>query len=237
MKKIRISRIPHPSYDIDGDGWVSQEDYRLAKRFDFDGNGVIDPDERMIAKHVIANEFFDQNKHQLREFGGEIAQSSVHENVAHLENSQLFEKNLRRLKAVEESLRSRGSTQMARCMAGDRPELTKFNFYNNKYDTTAWNDFEAVPRQRFLVSSNPRLAQAQAQARGHGDAPPHASLYSGDLRGSDLIHHNGSRKQLLRARKEATQMVEIERFEAAFCGRPQYRTKKLALISDFQYEN
>ncbi len=49
-KKIRVSGAPHPSYDLDADGYVSQEDYRLAKRFDFDGNGVLDPGERQVRR-------------------------------------------------------------------------------------------------------------------------------------------------------------------------------------------
>lgn len=46
MQKIKLTSAPHPSYDLDKDGYVSHEDYRLAKRFDFDGNGVLDPEER-----------------------------------------------------------------------------------------------------------------------------------------------------------------------------------------------
>ena len=34
--------MPHPSFDIDGDGIVSIQDYNLAKKFDADGNGIID---------------------------------------------------------------------------------------------------------------------------------------------------------------------------------------------------
>lgn len=41
MKRIRATSIPHPSYDLDNDGYVSMQDYRLAKRFDLDGNGVL----------------------------------------------------------------------------------------------------------------------------------------------------------------------------------------------------
>ncbi len=33
MKRIKLSAAPHPSYDSDMDGYVSQQDYRLAKRF------------------------------------------------------------------------------------------------------------------------------------------------------------------------------------------------------------
>ena len=36
------------------DGYVSQQDYRLAKRFDFDGNGVLDADERQVGRRVLA---------------------------------------------------------------------------------------------------------------------------------------------------------------------------------------
>lgn len=38
----------------DMDGYVSQKDYRLAKRFDFDGNGVLDAEERQVGKRVLA---------------------------------------------------------------------------------------------------------------------------------------------------------------------------------------
>ena len=70
--------MPHISYDIDGDGYVSQvraytrvfeysslrlsmhthllettqEDYFLAKRFDLDGNGLLDPDEQEVSYNM-----------------------------------------------------------------------------------------------------------------------------------------------------------------------------------------
>lgn len=43
MQRVRAAAIPHASYDLDGDGYVSQEDYRLAKRFDFDGIHICIP--------------------------------------------------------------------------------------------------------------------------------------------------------------------------------------------------
>lgn len=66
---IRKSGVPHPSYDLDGDGYVSQEDYRLAKRFDFDGNGVLDPEERKIGQKVLAEEFFRRHADGLEKLG------------------------------------------------------------------------------------------------------------------------------------------------------------------------
>lgn len=45
---------PHPSFDIDGDGVVSNEDLLIAREFDQDGNGVLDPEERRILRRSLA---------------------------------------------------------------------------------------------------------------------------------------------------------------------------------------
>ena len=39
MRKLKNVRQPHLSYDLDNDGYVSQDDYKIAKRFD--SNGII----------------------------------------------------------------------------------------------------------------------------------------------------------------------------------------------------
>lgn len=72
MKRIRYASMPHPSYDLDNDGYVSRDDYRLAKRFDFDGNGLLDPEEREIGKRVLTDEFFKRHAHDLHNFGAEF---------------------------------------------------------------------------------------------------------------------------------------------------------------------
>jgi hypothetical protein len=42
MKENRKkSMIPDKSYDLDGDGFVSQKDYFLAKQFDKDNDGKL----------------------------------------------------------------------------------------------------------------------------------------------------------------------------------------------------
>lgn len=38
----------------------------MAKRFDIDGNGVLDPQEREIAKRVLAEEFFKRNVNSIQ---------------------------------------------------------------------------------------------------------------------------------------------------------------------------
>lgn len=144
-KKKRLFSIPHPSYDIDGDGDISQEDYRLAKRFDFDGNGIIDPYERKIAKHVIADEFFKKHNEHMHVFGEEIAKCSHKENTAKLARAPNFERTLVLLKGVEDSLRGRSSKEMMGCMASVHADAVQKNFYTDKFDTTAYTNFEAVP--------------------------------------------------------------------------------------------
>ena len=45
--------MPHISYDLDGDGQVSQKDYFLAKQFDKDADGVLNADEFAAAKKAL----------------------------------------------------------------------------------------------------------------------------------------------------------------------------------------
>lgn len=129
----------------DGDGWVSHEDLRLAKRFDFDGNGVIDPEERAIAKHVIAHEFFTANRNNLNLFGEQVAKCSVDENVQRLAGSVNFEHTLGRLKEAQEALHNSSSLHLRQCMELPNKALTRQNYYTDKMDTSAWNSFEGVP--------------------------------------------------------------------------------------------
>jgi hypothetical protein len=56
--KIRAMNLPDISYDIDGDGFVGNEDMQLAKKFDLDGNGILDEEEQRLGRHVIAQTFF-----------------------------------------------------------------------------------------------------------------------------------------------------------------------------------
>ncbi len=87
LKRIKVTCTPHPSYDLDNDGYVSQEDYRLAKRFDFDGNGLLDPDERNVGKHILSEEFFKRHEKDIANFGPSFANNTKKQNVEKLVNS------------------------------------------------------------------------------------------------------------------------------------------------------
>ena len=146
MKRIKSTSQPHPSFDIDGDGWVSQEDYRLAKRFDFDGNGVLDPQEREIAKRVIADEFFKEHSHHLHLFGDKLTEKSHKQNVDSLANAYSFERTFNKLKQTEARLIAGAANVIKECISLPDDTLTKHNYFSDKFDTSAWNDFDAIPR-------------------------------------------------------------------------------------------
>ena len=64
MKKKTFSQLrekrkkqmqPDISYDIDGDGGVSQLDYFIAKRFDSNNDGILDSQERIACLAALKN--------------------------------------------------------------------------------------------------------------------------------------------------------------------------------------
>ena len=136
MKKIKYGSDPHPSYDVDGDGWVSQEDYGIAKRFDLNGNGVLDPSEREIAKRILADEFFKRHADDLHLYGDKFPHQSHQKNVDWLAKAYSFERTYGRLKATERTLTASTSKKIADGLTLVDNSLTKFNFYANKFDTT-----------------------------------------------------------------------------------------------------
>lgn len=48
--------LPHHSFDVDGDGCISQEDYRLSKKFDENKDGMLQHDEQIeLRKAMVAS--------------------------------------------------------------------------------------------------------------------------------------------------------------------------------------
>lgn len=141
----RRTNMPHISYDIDGDGIVSQDDYFLAKRFDLDGNGVLDQDEREVGRFIMAQDFFRMHRDDIHLYGDEWKQPEA-DNIERLATSTMFQKQLNKLKETEKHFRDVGSQGATPCLQMANKDVTKHNFYSNKFDTTAWNDHGANPR-------------------------------------------------------------------------------------------
>ena len=53
LKQRKWSAVPDPSFDLDGDGHVSQKDLFLAKHFDQDKDGKLNEAERRKAKEAM----------------------------------------------------------------------------------------------------------------------------------------------------------------------------------------
>lgn len=53
LQDHRAEFIPHPSYDIDGDGIVGGRDLVIAKRFDKDKDGILNENERQSALDAV----------------------------------------------------------------------------------------------------------------------------------------------------------------------------------------
>ena len=56
MEAYEQSRLPDPSYDVDGDGVVSTKDLYLASKFDVNGDGVLQDDEVWELRHQMVND-------------------------------------------------------------------------------------------------------------------------------------------------------------------------------------
>jgi len=165
-RSYKTMNLPHPSFDIDGDGYVSQMDFNLAKRFDANGNGLLDAEEQAIGRRIIAEEFFEGHANDLAAYGSDFATRDWRANAALLAKSNSFERTLRGLRAREKKLTNSGSAFMRASMAS-APELTVHNFYTDKADADAYTDYGARgPRalQRAVHGSRKDLLQRRRQA-------------------------------------------------------------------------
>ena len=104
LERIRKSGLPDSSYDIDGDGFVSQEDYKFSKTYDMDRNGVLESEETQIGLEMSA--------------------------------------------ALRNLMLAKKKKEILECLALPPAglALTQHNYYTNKFDPSAWNDFDAIPR-------------------------------------------------------------------------------------------
>ena len=60
MENRRLEKIPDISYDLDKDGYVGGRDYVLAKRFDLDGDGKLNAEEKKNAYEQLKNGYEDK---------------------------------------------------------------------------------------------------------------------------------------------------------------------------------
>lgn len=113
--------MPHPSYDIDGDGVVSVADYKMAKKFDQDSNGIIDREEMDAGKRIIAKELWDN--HRAQHYLGKEAPTNADRAMAveHLVGISgehgAFMREFERTKNAHWIENQRGSSQVLSCIS------------------------------------------------------------------------------------------------------------------------
>ena len=142
MRKIREVNLPHQSYDIDGDGIVSQEDLFCAKRFDVNNDGVLDENEINVGRLVIAEDFFRNHKDKaVHYFGPEYAALSVEGSVKAICKNYSLDGIVRKLQSVEQDIGLTSSQQMRSLLhyqtTSDlaRPDPTSFSSSVSARDT------------------------------------------------------------------------------------------------------
>lgn len=69
-----LSRLPDPTYDVDGDGVVSTEDLYMASKFDCNGDGILDQDELISLRRKMVNDVLQDYTEQPFAASGPSAQ-------------------------------------------------------------------------------------------------------------------------------------------------------------------
>jgi len=205
-RKLKQVNQAHSSYDVDGDGYVSQEDYFLAKRFDLDGNGVLDPQEQEVGRFMIAQQFFKDHKDDIHLYGKQW-QKTERTNVKNLASAHTFQKLLGELKQIEKHNNNIGSHGAYGALTLEKKDLLKHNYYTDKFDTTAWNDHGADPRQ----------------------FDPHATAQS--------ANEHGSRHKMNHLRKVNQRDTCQQRLHEADEKRQEYTNRRFSLITNWNVEN
>jgi hypothetical protein len=78
-------------------------------------------------------------------FGDEYLSKTMVQNIADLANApgSQFKKKIQELKNIERDLQTKGSKNMKDALTVWNPEIIKHNWFTDKFDATAWNDFGA----------------------------------------------------------------------------------------------
>lgn len=146
-QRIKASVIPHPSFDLDNDGFVSQHDYRRAKRFDLSGDGILDQEEAEICKRIMTEEFFKEHADELDMISPDLSSPEKQADLQETIKGYKFDRAFEAIKGMETTLKSCTSKPLRECLKLPKGNpLTPHNYFVDKFDSTAWNDFDAIPR-------------------------------------------------------------------------------------------
>ena len=60
LERRKKEFIPDPSFDVDGDGFVSNMDYFIAARFDKDKDGKLNAEEKAACLKALKDENYEE---------------------------------------------------------------------------------------------------------------------------------------------------------------------------------
>lgn len=127
LRMRRRCNEAHMSFDIDGDGDVSQDDYALAKKYDDNGNGILEAHEQVVAREGIAKEFFRRHDRDVHLYGQRWRVKDPAANARALaDNPEGFSAVLRALKRRERRLQMAGSAHVERVLTDDSAKVQIF---------------------------------------------------------------------------------------------------------------
>ena len=106
----------HSSYDLDGDGIVSINDYKIARDMDTDNSGIIDQEEHDIGREQLARKFYEEaNEYTQRNKLNHLQIKEKAHNLATLPEKQ-FGRRYQRLKRKLWIKESRGGINAINCL-------------------------------------------------------------------------------------------------------------------------
>ena len=125
-KKLRGVNVPHWSFDLDGDGEVSHDDYKISKALDALGTGQLSPVQRTRGRKTLASQFFRNHQRDAHLYGSQWTarpgSAAAEENAERLATNPSFNYSLCKLNMKEKRLINHGSYDMTVCMSDAVPE-------------------------------------------------------------------------------------------------------------------
>lgn len=125
------------------------------------------------------------------------------------------------------------SKPILECMVAPDQSVTKHNYYTDKFDCTAWNDFDAIPVSELLIFNSGSSGRSLMTCNIYlfiCSLQRSASQYS-------LGDHGGSRKRLMFTRRQISREDAQARMDDAEALKPKANTRRLKLITNIAAEN
>jgi hypothetical protein len=103
MQTKKQVTLPHPSYDIDGDGIVNQSDLKVAREVDPRGTGVLDAVGTLNGKRSLARKYLEHNQKErwFKHIAPDVAAMSRDDAVEHVARQPNFARYLFALRLKE----------------------------------------------------------------------------------------------------------------------------------------